>query len=430
MQRVLSVLLTAILVLAVPVPLAAQKFLPKTIQFKGDPEYSDQELLAAAGLKKGTVLTSAEMNEHSKRLMDTGVFDTLTFKFDGVDLTFTLVPSATLYPIRLENLPLMPGKDLDAVLHDRFPLYHGKVPAEGGLLDDVRAALEEMLAAQGIKASVTATPAGSLGSRKLSAMSFAIASPPVRVGALHLVGVSDSMQARVKLVADHTMGTSFDTGHSKGNLEQAFASFYADEGYAAVKVHVAQAGSPVATADAIDVPFAVTIEEGRLYKLGAIHLPPDALVSQADLDKVAGARAEGPAKGMILRSAWGMIASRYKSKGFLDCAVTPHPEFDEGSGTVSYTVGINPGPVYHLAFVKFENVSDEMRSRLMRVWQMLPGDPFDESYVSNFVVRAQKEDPVLQRSLAGVKVSFDVHADQQTHDVNCVLHFARMQPVS
>ncbi|MGA2807840.1 MAG: POTRA domain-containing protein [Terracidiphilus sp.] len=424
MKRTPFVLLAAFLVLTVSLPLAAQKFLPKTIQFKGDPEYSDQELLAAAGLKKGVVLTSAEMNEHSKRLMDTGVFDTLTFKFDGVDLVFILVPSTTLYPIRLENLPLTPGKDLDAVLHDRFPLYHGKVPAEGGLLDEVRGALEEMLAAQGIKASVSATPAGSLGSRKLSAMSFAIASP-VRVGAIQLQGVSAAMQAKVKAVADRTVGTSFDTANSERNVEHAFESFYADEGYAAVKVHAVQAASPVATADAIDVPFTVTVEEGRLYKLGAIHLPPDSLVSQADLDKVAGVRADGPARGLILRSTWSMIASRYKSKGYLDCAVTPHPEFDEATGAVNYTVDINPGPIYHLAFVKFENVSDEMRSRLMRVWQMLPGDPFDESYVSSFVFRAQKEDPVLLRSLAGVKVSYESRADQQTHEVNCVIHFTR-----
>jgi len=75
----------------------------KSIQFKGDPEYSDQELLAAAGLKKGAVLTSAEMNDHSKQLMEHGVFDTLTFKFDGQDLVYSLVPSA-------HHVPHPPGK--------------------------------------------------------------------------------------------------------------------------------------------------------------------------------------------------------------------------------------------------------------------------------------------------------------------------------
>jgi len=89
-------------------------------------------------------------------------------------------------------------------------------------------------------------------------------------------------------------------------------------------------------------------------------------------------------------------------------------------------VEINPGPVYHLGLLKFENVSDDMRKLLMRNWQMLPGDPFDEGYVANFLLLAQKADPVLQRSLSGVKSTFDVRADPQTHEVNCVIRLERL----
>ena len=64
--HVSSLFLTAIVLLASGLSAAAQKFLPKTIQFKGAPEYSDQELLAAAGLKKGTLLPIAEMKDHPK----------------------------------------------------------------------------------------------------------------------------------------------------------------------------------------------------------------------------------------------------------------------------------------------------------------------------------------------------------------------------
>ncbi len=93
---------------------AAQKFQPKSIQFKGDPEYSvtlrgDEELMAAAGLKKGVVLDYAEMNDHSKLLMDSGMFASLAFKFDGQDLIFTITPSTDLYPIHLENLATCAG---------------------------------------------------------------------------------------------------------------------------------------------------------------------------------------------------------------------------------------------------------------------------------------------------------------------------------
>jgi outer membrane protein assembly factor BamA len=418
--------LAAVTLLYAPLPVAAQKFLPKTIQFKGAPEYSDQELQAAAGLKKGTVLDFVEMKKHSQRLMDTGVFETLNFKFDGVDLIYNLIPAATLYPIRMENLPLVPGKELDAKLHDRFPLYHGKVPAEGGLLDGVRGVLEEMLATEGIKATVTAMPFTDPKLHKITAMSLVVMAPPVRVGAIHLEGVSAALAARVQHAANHETGGAYDTENSAKNIEHAIELFYGDEGYAAAKVHASRSGDPVTAADAIDVPFSATIEEGRLYKLGSIQLPPDSPGTQAEIDKLFGAHT-GIAKGQVLRTVLFTLSSKYKSKGYLDCIITPHPEFDEAAGAVNYTMEVNPGPVYHLAFVKFENVSDELRARMMRIWQMLPGDPFDESYVSSFIVRLQKEDPGLQRTLAGVKVTYDVVADQQTHDVNCVIHFAKAQ---
>jgi outer membrane protein assembly factor BamA len=286
-----------------------------------------------------------------------------------------------------------------------------------------------MLAAQGVKATVAAIPAGAMGSHKLTAMSFSITAPPVRVGSIHLEGVSPAQQGKIKDVADHAVSTPFDSENSETNLEHAFELFYEDQGYAAVKVHASRAGDLAATADAIDVPFSVTIEEGRLYKLGAIHLPPDTLVTDAEIDKAVSSLNDSHTRGVTLRSIWGLIASRYKAKGHLDCTVTPHPQFDEASGVVNYAVDINPGPVYHLAFVKFDNVSDELRSRLMRSWQMLPGDVFDQTYVSNFIVNAQKEDPVLLRSLTGVKYSFDVHADPDSHDVNCVIHLERPKQI-
>ena len=401
-------------------PAAAQNFQPKNIQFKGDPEYSDQELLAASGLKKGASISSEEMNHHFKLLTDSGVFSNLGWIFNGVDVIITLAPSEQLYPIRLANIPLTAGPELDAKLHERFPLYHGKVPSEGTLLDGVRATLQEMLAAQGINAAISTAPFGVAGTRNVSAMSFSITTPPVRVGDLALQGVSTAMLAHVKAVAAKAVGTPFDTTNSAANLEHAFISFYSDDGYAAVKVHAVRSGDPVITADAVDIPFSIAIEEGHIYKLGAVHLPPDALVSQAEIDKIATVAA-GTAKGTTVRGIWGLIASRYHSKGYIDFAMTPHPEFDEANGAVNYTVDLNPGPVYHLALLKFDNVSDDLRKLLMRNWQMFPGDPFDQCYVANFIVQAQTSDPVLQRTLAGVKVTYDVRADPATHDVNLVI---------
>jgi outer membrane protein insertion porin family len=422
-------LLLAGFVLFAAAPAAAQKFQPKSIQFKGDPEYSDQELMAAADLKMGAVLTSAEMGEHSKRLMDSGVFDSLTYKFDGQDFIFMLAPAAGLLPVRLDNLPLTPGKDLDAKLHDRFPLYHGKVPTEGGLLDDVRGALEEMLAAQGIKATVAAVPSGALGSKSVSAMAFAITAPPIRVGAIQLEGVSPEMQDKVKLVADHATGAPFDTGNTEKNLRHAFESFYTDEGYVTVKVHAGQSGSPIADSEAIDVPFRVTVEEGRKYRLGSIHLPTGELLDLADINKAAGIAtnkletAMSIKEGVTLRTALLVVTGKYTSKGYLDCIVTPHPQLDEATGVVNYTFDAQTGAGYTMGKLTVQNASDELRALMLAAWKMPAGAVFNQGALYDYYY-GQGNTP-LGRTFASASCKYELAKNSETRTVDVTLRLER-----
>jgi len=254
---------------------------------------------------------------------------------------------------------------------------------------------------------------------------FSIASPPVLVGSIQLQGVSPAMEAKVQRVVEHSAGAPFDTENTVPNLEHAFATFYADEGYAGVKVRAVRSGEPVIGAASVAIPFSVTVEEGHVYKVGAIQLPADALLTQAEVDKLRTAPPGNASQGAATRLIWYTISSRYKAKGYLDCTVTPHPELDEAAGLVNYKVEIIPGPVYRLALLKFDNVSDDLRKLLMRNWQMFPGDPFDQSYVADFIFKAQTSDPVLQRTLAGVKVTYDVRADPVSHDVNLVIKLER-----
>jgi outer membrane protein assembly factor BamA len=425
MRRLLFASVFVAFVSASALPAPAQKFLPKSIQFQGAPEYSTEELMAAAGLKKGVVLSYADMNAVSKRLVDTGVFATLAFKFDGQDLIFTITPSTDLVPIRLDNLPLEPGPALDARIHEQIPLFHGKVPIDGGLTEDVRVALEKILAAEGVEAHVTRTNGADLATQKVNLVIFSITGQAVQVKVNRIEGVSVQNQGKVSALVAHAANDTFDTMHSANNIETLVEQYYHDLGYAAVKVHVARDGKPAMSAGAIVVPFSVHVEEGKIYAVKSIQLPGDALVTQDEADKTLASASPGTPQGVRVRSVWELISTRYKSKGYLDCKVTPHASLDDASHTVSYTVDIDPGPVYHLGFVKFDNVSDAMRTLLIHNWEMLPGDPFDESYVANFIVKAQAQDPVLRRSLAGVKASFDATSDPHTHIVNVVIRLEK-----
>src|SRR5215469_179970 len=115
---------TALLLLCSLPSLAQKKVPPQAIRFQGAPQYTQEELLAAAGLLPGTRLNSALLKAHARQLNDTGLFKEIKFTSDSKGLLFTLTPASQLFPMHLDNVPLTPGKEVDAKLHERFPLYH------------------------------------------------------------------------------------------------------------------------------------------------------------------------------------------------------------------------------------------------------------------------------------------------------------------
>jgi outer membrane protein assembly factor BamA len=412
------------LLLLCSLPLLAQKKVPpKAIRFQGAPQYTQTELLAAADLTLDARLNPRDMKAHAKQLNDTGLFEEVKFTSDTKTLLFTLTPSRQLFPMHLENVPLSPGKELDAKLHERFPLYHGLLPASGSMLEGICRTFEEMLAAKGVKTTVRAALTSGLGPHKLTAMNFTVVSPAVHIGRIQLAGISPAMQAKASLLVSGQTGNDFDTENTAIGLKHAFEDLYQDQGYAAVEVDVAQLDPSIVSDQSVDIPFAVTIREGGIYKLGTIDYPASALVARIIAEKILSKYPAGSGRPLDLFLL--AVRDAYHANGYLDCAIVSHPSFNEATHIVNYSLEITPGSQYRLASVKFDGAPDVMAAKLKLVWKMAPGDVFDESYLSIFAALAQKKDKSMTKWMQSVITTYDVKADSATHEVNCIFHFAK-----
>jgi outer membrane protein insertion porin family len=426
-MRRTSFLLPAVLaILGAAQPVIAQKFLPKSIQFKGDPEYTDQELMDAAGLKKGTVLSYADMNDVSKRLVDTGVFATLAFKFDGQDLIFQLTPRADLYPIHLENLPLAPGTDLDARLHEQIPLYHGKVPADGGLNDDVRAALEKMLTDEGVKANVLATWSSGQAPGKGGYVGYSITTPPVVVGEIRLGSKSAALEPGAQEILTKLTGSPFSEEGTPSQISTYLGNYYRDKGYVEAAAEAAPLGVPTVAGDMIKVPFEVNVTPGIQYRLAGVQLPPDMVVTQADFDKQAYIHPGDIADGQHVIENWEFIARQCHNHGYMKARVHPTPSFDRALGTVKYVVTADPGPVYSMGTLTIENVEDKLRAAMLAAWKMPAGAVFNESAVRNFYAIGDANE-ALKRVFAAVNCKYVLSLNDASHTVDVVLRLEKKQ---
>jgi outer membrane protein assembly factor BamA len=424
MIRRLSVLLLLPVWAACAFTAPAQKYTTKNIQFKGDDEYSQTELLAATNLKRGAMLTPAEMDEHSKLLMLSGVFANVAYTYNGQDLVFQLLPASQLYPMHLGNLPLS-DRELDSRLREKFPLYHGKVPSQGSLLDDIRAELEAELSSMGIASKITTTPYSSEGTAKTTAIDFSESTPPIKVGEIRLEGSFPELTARALVSVKKLAGRNYSTDKSAQEIEDGVREFYHGLGYLDAEIHAANDPKPLVSEGGVQIPFSVRVAEGTAYKLATVKLAPGLLVTQAEYDKGASLQTGELADSKQLQRGWELIRNRYKAKGYLLVAVKPEPTFDRTNGTVSFQVTVEPGDVYHMNTVKFQNVSDDLRRLLLHNWQMAPDDLFDENYVREFPTIAAKQEPVLGRALTGINYEWHLSVDPQTHAVDVVISLSK-----
>ena len=416
--------LSAVLLLLCLLPSLAQKRVPApVVHFQGAPQFTEQELFAAAGLKPGMRMDPRDVKAHARQLIDTGVFTEVKFKSDRRTQTFILSPTSQLYPMHLENVPLAPGKELDDKLHARFPLYRSQLPASGSMVDGICRTFEEMLAAKGAKTTVKAALTSGLGPQKITALNFTVDSPAVHIGRIQLAGVSPAMEAKASLLASGQTGNSFDTENTAIGLQRAFEDLYQEQGYAAVQVEVAQVDPFIVSDRSIDIPYAVKIREGGVYKLGTIDFPANALVTRTEVEKIVAKVPRGSGRPLDLFVL--AVRDAYHAHGYLDATVELHPSFNEATHIVNYGLEIASGSQYRFGSVKFDGAPDAMAAKLKLAWKMAPGDLFDESYLSTFAAQAQKKDKQLAKWMQTVITSYDSKPDAGTHEVDCIFHFAK-----
>jgi outer membrane protein assembly factor BamA len=422
-MRQLAAINLALLLLSTLSAPAQRKAAPTGLRFQGAPQYTQQELLAAAGVKPGVRLTAAELKARARQLSETGFFKEVKLSTESKGPLFTLVPANPLYPMHLDNVPLTPGNDLDAALRQRFPLFHGMLPASGSTVDGICTMFEGMLAAKGVKTTIKASLTSGLGAQKITAVNFTVTSPAVHIGHIQLSGVSPAMEPKASLTVSGQTGNNYDAENTKHGLQHAFEDLYQNEGYAAVKVEVSQVEPFVVTQQSIEIPFSVAIKEGAVYKVGTMDLPSGMPVTRADVDKTISKYP--PKSGRPLDLFMLAVRDAYHARGYLDAAVAQHPSFNEATHVVNYSLEVTPGTQYKFASVSFEGAPEAMSAKLKAAWKMSSGDVFDESYLATFTAQAQKKDKQLSKWLQSEIVTYDVKPDPAAHQVNCVYHFAK-----
>jgi len=404
-------LLLAAAALALP---ACAQIIAKKVTFTGVPQ-SPAELLAYSGLAAGKPLSHADIDAAAQKLMDTGLFGNIQYKYDGTELLFTMTPTDGALPVQYANFPWWDDSALTAAVAAKVPLFHGSLPADSSLQPLIIGAMTAMLAQKGVQAAtITATPSQD-PTGKASGIVFHIDAPPIQVGTVTLSGASAAFAEPVAAIVKAAAGQNFD-GATEATLNVALKAIYHRQGYLEEAMNGYAHAAPEVSGGKVLVPVSAAITEGPQYKVAAITLTGNALLSQDDFAKSAKLHPGDIANEDLLRATLASLSAPYRSHGYLRAKIDATPRFDAAAHTVSYSVTVVPGPVFHMGELSLIN---QQRADVLKYWPLQEGDVYDATVATSFLLKNK----VNLHSLDGWSASWKAYEHEDTDIVDLVVTF-------
>ncbi|MEX2264091.1 MAG: POTRA domain-containing protein [Bryobacteraceae bacterium] len=405
------------LTLLCQLPLAAQKEVASRwpihkLTVEGNRHYPTEAILQVAGLKVGQLAGKDEFEEARDRLVATGLFETVGYRFapdpssTGFVAVFELAEVDTLYPLRFERLDVDTEK-LNAWLREKDPLFTGKIPATGPVVERLKKVLEARLN-RPLEADVAVDDAEEF---------TVVLRPAERLPAV----------AQVKFVGNQTIdndtlqnafaGVAYGVEYTEAGFRRLLDSQVRAMYEAKGRVRVAFTKIETAPAENVDgLLITVTVEEGPVYELDAVRLQG---IESEELLKAGGFKTGEPVNFDEVGEGVSRMKKALRTQGYMKNAIDVERSVDDKRKMVALTLKVEPGPRFLFGTLSIEGLDIHGEAAIKKLWTLKAGEPFNADYPDFFLQRV-REDGIFD-NLGKTRSSLKV--DEQSHAVDVTLHF-------
>ncbi|MGA7155825.1 MAG: POTRA domain-containing protein [Acidobacteriaceae bacterium] len=374
MRTLIRTVLTAALFLA-PQATLAQSYSPKQILIKGADGMDTQKLIAVTTLKPGP-MTKQDIEAALQHLADTALFSDISCTVSSDALTVTVTPSASarFVPVRFTNFVWWTPSELNTLIQARVPLYQGKLSLNGDMLNQVQAALIDLLKQKGFDAEVT--PIEALDG---SSLSLAITRPSILLGKIDVQG---SLPAVASKLADMKAGFAaqeFDQQVLAKAIPLNTTDLYHNTGFLDATADPATFAPPRKNKDAYLIDASTTIHPGELYRIRQINFNAPPPLSPSEMAKAAAIKAGDPAGAFTLEHDADLLANAYSQLGFRDAKGAHTFSKDASTHTIDLTFTVARGELFHLAAINASALPPNIQSAIARDAKLAPGVVADQN---------------------------------------------------
>jgi outer membrane protein insertion porin family len=390
---------------------------------EGASRYSPERVLAAARLKVGQLAGKEDLEAVRKRLMESGVFESVGYRFGpsasgkGILVTLQVAEVAEVYPFRFERLDA-PSGEMEEWLKKSDPLLGDRIPATQPVLGRYAKSLEAFLAsrktAETVVGKLTADEPGRL------VVVFSPAAPPPAVAEVRFTGntviPTATLQTAITGVA---IGLPYNEIRFRQVLEASIRPLYEARG----RFRVAFPKLQVERAQQVaGVAVTVEVAEGDVYVLGEVRIQGEGL-PEKELREAGDFKGGDVANMSAVEAGLDRIKKRLRRQGFLRPETSVERVIDDQKKKVDLVARVNKGPRYVLGNLIIEGLDLDAEAQVRRLWGAKAGEPFDEDYPGYFLNRI-REDGVFD-NLGKTKPDAKIDDQSLTVDVTLVFTGAR-----
>jgi outer membrane protein insertion porin family len=392
----------------------------KTLSVEGNHNYTKEQILAVAGLKIGQLAGKPDFEAARDRLIATGAFETVGYKFTAAQdsnsyaASFQVVEVSQVYPVIIVGLPIQLA-DLNAWLKTKDPMYNGKLPGTAEMLKRYTALVEEYLASKNQSQKVIGKLAPS-GVDQYGVV-FRSAAPIPTVAQVKFSGSKVLEATRLQnRIAEVAIGFPYTEEGFRGLLNTSIRPLYDARG------RVAVAFTKLSTEKAEDVDglvVDVTIDEGAEYKLGEVKIMGNYAGKSAELLRIGKFKPGEVANFDEINAGVERMKKPLQRQGYMHVAETVERTLNEKNKTVDLTIHIENGPQYLMGKLTIEGLDLNGTAGIRKLWGTQEGKPFDADYPDYFLSRI-KEDGLFEH-LHDTKAATKI--DEKNHTVDVTLQF-------
>jgi outer membrane protein assembly factor BamA len=379
-------------------PASAYKLI--SVKVTGTKRFTSDEVAAASGLPVGTIAHEDDFRKAARQLGDSGAFNNIAFTFSyssaGTKLEFQVTDADNFAPARFTDFVWFTDEELRQKVHERIPLFHGDLPANGRLPDEVSDVLQALLVENGIPGHVEYV-------RKkdkiehLQAVDYSVAGVSIRVRQLEFPGAAAGELAPLQTAAQKLIDREYSREFMNSFIERALLPIYHERGYLKAACATPQpkvvnpSGSTASEGPQItfvDVTFPVT--PGVKYKLTGMEWSGNKEFPAEALQPLLHARVGQPANTVQLEDDLRSVQELFGSRGYILASVKVEAQFDDAAGTVAFHLAVDEGSLYHMGELEFRGIDNNLTARLRAAWKIRPGEVYDATYLKQFLPQARK----------------------------------------